>query len=156
MLEKAKHFSFTSDIWTCSHTNNAFSSLTAHWIDEHETKVPHQSIKLQSSFFQGSHNGERIAKKFESMLSKWTIDHARCHIVVTNNVSNITNAVELAGLMGSPCIIHTLQLVINDAIFLQRSVSDIIAKTKRIVTHFREDFIQLKHQPQHFRRMSGR
>jgi hypothetical protein len=137
MLEKAKHFSFTSDIWTCSHTNDAFISLTAHWIDEHETKVPRQSIVLQSSFFPGSHTGQRIAEKFESMLSKWTIDHSKCHIVVTDNASNITNAVELAGLMGSPCFIHTLQLAINDAIFSQRSVSDMIAKAKRIVTHFR-------------------
>ena len=51
MLEKAKHLSFTSDIWTCSHTNDAFISLTAHWIDEHETKVPRQSIVLQSCKF---------------------------------------------------------------------------------------------------------
>ena len=136
MLEKEKHFSFTSDIWTCSHTNDAFISLTAHWIDEHGTKVPHQSIVLQSSFFPGSHNGQQIAEKFESMLSKWTIDYSRCHIVVTDNASNITNAVDLAGLMGSPCFIHTLQLAINDAIFSQQSVSDMIAKAKRIVTHF--------------------
>jgi hypothetical protein len=137
MLEKAKHLSFTSDIWTCSHTNDAFISLTAHWIDEHETKVPRQSIVLQSSFFPGSHTGQRIAEKFESMLSKWTIDHSRCHIIVTDNASNITNAVELSGLMGSPCFIHTLQLAINDAIFSQPSVKDMIAKAKRIVTHFR-------------------
>ena len=137
MLEKAKHFSFTSDIWTCSHTNDSFISLTAHWIDEQETKAPRQAIVLQSSFFPGSHTGQRIAEKFESMLSKWTIDHSRCHIVVTDNAINMTNAVELAGLMGSPCFIHTLQLAINDAILSQRSVSDMIAKAKRIVTHFR-------------------
>ena len=136
MLEKPKHFSFTLGIWTCSHTNNSFISLTAHWIDEQETKTLRQAIVLQSSFFPGSHTGQRIAEKFESMLSKWTIDHSRCHIV-TDNAINITNAVELAGLMGSPCFIHTLQLAINNAILSQRSVSDIIAKAKQIVTHFR-------------------
>ncbi|XP_028412932.1 zinc finger BED domain-containing protein 4-like [Dendronephthya gigantea] len=137
MLEKAKHFSFTSDIWTCSHNNDAFISLTAHWIDENETKFPRQSIVLQSSFFPGSHTGPRITEKFTSMLSKWTIDSSRCYIVVTDNASNMTNAVQLAGLTGSPCFIHTLQLAISDAIFSQRSVSNMIAKAKRMVTHFR-------------------
>ena len=63
------------------------------------------------------------AEKFQSMLSKGTIDHSRLHIVVTDNASNITN-------------IHTLQLAINDATLSQRRVSDMIAKTKRIVTQF--------------------
>lgn len=136
MLEKAKHFSFTSDIWTCSHTNDAFISLTAHWIDEHEIKVPRKSIVLQSSFFPGSHTGERIAEKFKNVLLKWNIDLSRCHIIVTDNAGNISNAVELAGLMRSPCVIHTLQLAIKDAIFSQRSVNDMIARARRIVTHF--------------------
>ena len=143
MLEKAKHFSFTSDIWTCSHTNDSFISLTAHWIDEQETKVPRQSIVLKSSFFPGSRTRQRIAEEFESMLSKWTIDHSKCHIIVTHdNASNITNAIELADLMGSPCFIHTLQLTINDAIFSQRSLRDMIAKAKRIVTHFQHSALR--------------
>ena len=136
LLEGAEYMSFTSDIWTCSHTNDAFISMTAHWIDHHRPEVPRQSIVLQSSFFPGSHTGERIAEKINNMLSKWCIDSSRCHIVVTDNASNITNAVELAGLAHSPCFIHTLQLAIKDAIFSQRSVSDMISKAKRIVTHF--------------------
>lgn len=34
------------------------------------------------------------------------------------------------------CFIHTLQLVINDAIFSQRSVKDLIANCRKIVSHF--------------------
>ena len=137
LLQGAEHISFTSDIWTCSHTNDVFISLTAHWIDQHRAEAPRQSIVLQSSFFPGSHTGERIAEKFDTMLSKWSIDSSRCHIIVTDNASNITNAVDLAGLTHSPCFIHTLQLEIKDAIFSQRSINDMISKAKRIVTHFR-------------------
>ena len=136
MLEKAKHFSFTSDIWTCSHTNDAYISLIAHWIDQPETKFPRQSIVLQSCFFPGSHTGERIAEMLQSMLAEWKIAHSRCHIVVTHNAGNTTNGVEYSGLMHSPCFIHTLQLAIKDAVFPQRGVKDMIAKAKRIVTHF--------------------
>ena len=66
MLEKAKHFSFTSDIWTCSHTNDAFISLTAHWIDEHETKVPRQSIVLQSSSSLGAIPDSELRKSLKA------------------------------------------------------------------------------------------
>jgi len=37
---------------------------------------------------------------------------------------------------GISCFIHTLQLVIHDAIFLQKNIADVIAKSRRIVTHF--------------------
>ena len=120
MLEKAKHFIFTSDIWTCSHTNDAYISLIAHWIDQPETKFPRQSIVLQSCFFPGSHTGERIAEMLQSMLAEWKIAHSRCHIVVTHNAGNTTNGVEYSGLMHSPCFIHTLQLAIKDAVFSQQ------------------------------------
>ena len=70
------------------------------------------------------------------MLSKWSIELSRCHVVVTDNAANITNAVELAGLTHIPCFIHTIQLAIKDAIFSQRMVSDMISKAKKIVGHF--------------------
>jgi hypothetical protein len=34
------------------------------------------------------------------------------------------------------CFLHTLQLVINDSIFSQRTIKDIIAKCRSIVGHF--------------------
>lgn len=37
---------------------------------------------------------------------------------------------------GISCYIHTLQLVIHDAVFLQRNIADVIVKSRRIVTHF--------------------
>ena len=115
---------------------DTFISLSAHWIGRSLANNPRQSFVLHSSFFPGSHTSERIAEKFKSMLSKWSIDLSRCHVVVTDNAANITNAVELAGLTHIPCFIHTIQLAIKDAIFSQRMVSDMISKAKKIVGHF--------------------
>jgi hypothetical protein len=135
-LNEADHVSFTSDIWTCSHNNDTFISLSAHWIGKNIANHPRLSFVLHSSFFPGSHTSERIADKFTNMLSKWSIDLSRCHVVVTDNAANITNTVELTGLTHVPCFIHTLQLAVKDAIFSQRMVSDMISKAKKIVGHF--------------------
>ena len=34
------------------------------------------------------------------------------------------------------CFLHSLQLVLHDAIFVQRKIVDIIAKCRKIVSHF--------------------
>ena len=134
-LENVTDISFTSDIWTCSHNNNAFISLTGHWVDW-QKQVARQSFVLQSSYFPGSHTGERIADKFKMMFEKWKLDPSACHLVVTDNASNISNGVEICGMKQAPCFIHTLQLAIKDAITAQRAVTDMIAKSRKIVGHF--------------------
>ena len=134
-LENVTDISFTSDIWTCSHNNNTFISLTGHWVDW-QKQVARQSFVLQSSYFPGSHTGERIADKFKMMFEKWKLDPSACHLVVTDNASNISNGVEICGMKQAPCFIHTLQLAIKDAITAQRAVTDMIAKSRKIVGHF--------------------
>lgn len=39
--------SFTSDIWTCQHTNDSYISMATHWIDERATKNPRMSAAQQ-------------------------------------------------------------------------------------------------------------
>ena len=140
-LENVTDISFTSDIWTCSHNNNAFISLTGHWVDW-QKQVARQSFVLQSSYFPGSHTGERIADKFKMMLEKWKLDPSACHLVVTDNASNISNGVEIYGMKQAPCFIHTLQLAIKDAITAQRAVTDMIAKSRKIVGHFHHSALE--------------
>ena len=134
-LDNVTDISFTSDIWTCSHNNNTFISLTGHWV-AWEKGAARQSFVLQSSYFPGSHTGERIADKFKTMLEKWKLSPSTCHVVVTDNASNISNGVEICGMKQAPCFIHTLQLAIKDAITAQRSIIDMIAKSRKIVGHF--------------------
>lgn len=70
------------------------------------------------------------------MFGKWCISTDRCHMAITDNAANITKGVSLAGLTSGSCFIHTIQLAINDAIFSQTSVKDMIARSKQIVGHF--------------------
>ena len=70
------------------------------------------------------------------MLEKWKLSPSTCHIVVTDNASNISSGVEICGTKEAPCFIHTLQLAIKDAITAQRSITDMITKSRKIVGHF--------------------
>ena len=95
-----------------------------------------QSFVLHSSLFSGSHTGPAIASKVEAMLETWNIPLTNCHMVVTDNGANMVNGIELVDIPRGPCFLHTLQLAIQDGILSQRSVSDMIARSKRVVTHF--------------------
>ena len=132
--ESNPNISYTTDIWTCKHTNHSYISLSAHWVSD--TVPAMQSFVLHSSLFSGSHTGPAIASKVEAMLETWNIPLTNCHMVVTDNGANMVNGIELVDIPRGPCFLHTLQLAIQDGILSQRSVSDMIARSKRVVTHF--------------------
>jgi hypothetical protein len=132
--ESNPNISYTTDIWTFKHTNHSYISLSAHWVSD--TVPAMQSFVLHSSLFSGSHTGPAIASKVEAMLETRNIPLTNFHMVVTDNGANMVNGIELVDIPRGPCFLHTLQLAIQDGILSQRSVSDMIARSKRVVTHF--------------------
>ena len=132
--ESNQSISFTTDIWTCQHTNHSYISLSAHWVSDAVPSM--QSFVLHSSLFPGSQTGPAIASKVEAMLEEWQIPLTKCHTVITDNGANMVNGIELVDISRGPCFLHMLQLAIQDGIMSQRSVSDMIARSKRVVTYF--------------------
>ena len=51
MIADCQWLSFTSDIWTCQHTNESYISMTAHWVDESTAENPRQYVVLHSGHF---------------------------------------------------------------------------------------------------------
>ena len=130
---ETQFLSFTSDIWSSSSSHESFISLTAHWItNEFEKK----DCVLHCKHFPGSHTGINIAAAFESMLTEWKIETEKIHIILRDAAYNMQLGIELTGSVSMSCFIHQLQLVVKEALFSQRSVSDVIAKSKSISTHF--------------------
>lgn len=130
-IEEAEAISFTSDIWT-SVSNCSFISLTAHWINiEFERK----SAVLNINDFPESHTAENISEVFKEMMTNWNVSK-KFHILLRDNAPNMVKATTDANLPSASCFIHTLQLVVNSSIDSQRVVNDIIAKSRKIVTHF--------------------
>ncbi|XP_066588089.1 zinc finger BED domain-containing protein 4-like [Prorops nasuta] len=95
------------------------------------------SFVLSTSHFPGSHTGEAIAEKCTQLFSDWQIKKDQIHLILADNASNMKKGlISLCNLPYQPCFIHTLQLIVQDGIKSQRAIADVIAKSKRIVTHF--------------------
>ncbi len=132
-INLAMHISFTSDGWSASTGNNSFLSLTAHWInDNYEQK----SAILGVTPFEVSHTASNISECLQNNMKKYQIPDSKIHVIVRDNAANMTAGVTQAGYQSLGCFMHTLQLVLKDAIFEQRYVKDIIATCKQIVGHF--------------------
>ncbi|XP_071054789.1 zinc finger BED domain-containing protein 4-like [Onthophagus taurus] len=132
-IDGVQYLSVTSDIWTCSHTNESFISFTAHWLN---TNFGFNHVLLNCKHFPESHTAENIKQMFLDMLQMWNLDISQVHVIVRDNGANIVKACNDAKLVGVPCFIHTLQLVIIHAIKTQRSIVDLIAVCRKIVGHF--------------------
>nr|XP_054602554.1 zinc finger BED domain-containing protein 4-like [Nothobranchius furzeri] len=122
---------FTTDCW--SGAGEALVSLTAHFIDKSWQRI---QLVLNVKTMFGSHTGEYIRETFLNLLKEWDIDHERVHLVLRDSGANMVKGMRLAELPGLSCTAHTLQLVINDGLSAQRAVGDMLAKFKRIATHF--------------------
>ncbi len=122
-----------SDIWTCSKSKDAFISLSGHWIKQAFTRV---DAVLHASHFPGSHTGVNIAEMFRTMWASWNIHEARRQLLVRDGAVNMSVGSDLAEVPSIYCTIHRLQLVIEDAILSQRAIIDLLAKCRRLVTHF--------------------
>ena len=74
-----------------------------------------------------SHTGEHIAAQMEWMLQNWEIPRDKVHIVISDNASNMVKAMNDASFSHFGCFAHSLQLVIKDGLFVQRTINDILA-----------------------------
>ncbi|XP_065059291.1 zinc finger BED domain-containing protein 4-like [Rhopilema esculentum] len=105
----------------------------SHWLDE---DFNYKSAMLNARHFPGRHTGGLIESNFNIMLGEWSIDHSRIQMLVRDGASNIALGARLSELDSIHCFINRLQLCIESSILSQRSVSDMCAKARKIVTHF--------------------
>ena len=134
LLLAGKKIAFTTDIWTEGNTTKAFIGVSAHWIDSEWNR---KFAVLTCEQFSGRHTGDMIAVKFQAALAEWKIPRELCLMVIRDNASNMVNAFRQADIPSLGCVLHTLQLAINDCIFDQRVVSDSLAVCRRLVGHFK-------------------
>ena len=109
-------------------------SLTAHWLTH---QFERKSAILHAQPFDGSHTGEAICQTILKMLQSWHLSKDKVHLVIRDNAANMIKGITDGGLQNLGCFAHTLQLVINDGVLLQRIVIDMLATSMTIVGHFR-------------------
>lgn len=67
------------------------------------------------------------------MLDKWKIPLSKVHVILRDNASNMKRAMNIMGVRSLGCVAHTMQLVLNEGLLSQRSVSDAIAGGRHIL-----------------------
>lgn len=132
-ISSAVAVSVTSDMWTCLRNNSSFLSFTAHWLSA-EFKLQHGVLAMKP--FSGSHTGENIANELNSIASRWDIEQSKIHVIVHDSGANMVKGVRMAEYNSARCFIHSLQRVVLESLKVQPEVMDLIAKGRRIVTHF--------------------
>lgn len=108
-------------------------SLTAHFIDKNWKKV---QLVLNVKSLSQSHTGQYIGETFLSMLEEWEINVERVMLVLRDSGANMVKGMRLVEMPDLSCSAHILHLDINDGLSSQRVVVDILAKMKKIATHF--------------------
>ena len=130
-LDGVKWYAITTDMWT-SRAKQAFSAITVHYVTN-EFKL--QSHLLETREFPESHTGVNIAQEIEEVLGEWKLPLQGIIAATTDNGANITSAIEMLECPHLPCFSHTLQLAVEQALKISE-VAKMIAKCKRLVTHF--------------------
>lgn len=92
---------------------------------------------LHAQSIPGSHTGELIYSKYQTMLEEWGIRQEQVHLFVVDNTANMRRAMLDGEIPYLGCFSHTLQLVIHNGVLSQRYVQDILAVCRRIVSHFK-------------------
>lgn len=132
-LKEAKYIALTSDIWTCSNSNRSYISVTAHHISN-DFIFKHGVLNI--SEFPGHHTGENIALKLKALIDDWKITKDKIYLLLRDSGSNMKKGARDFGVTSESCFIHTLQLVVTDSINSQQTIVHLIAKCRKIVTHF--------------------
>ncbi len=132
LLQAQQHVSCTTDIWS-SPAHDSLLSLTAHFIT-HEFE--RKSVCLQAVKFNESHTGSNIASVINSCLQSWKLtDKLTC--IIRDNAANYVAGLRDADIPNFGCLAHTLQLVINDGVLVQRGVQELLGAARKLVGHYK-------------------
>jgi len=84
-----------------------------------------------------SHTEENIAASLRLIFNEWEISN-KIVTVVSGNLANIKNAInQLLKKHHHPCVAHTLNLSVIEAINNNNELSQVIQTCKTIVGHFK-------------------
>lgn len=140
-IQNASHISLTTDIWTASTNNCPFLSVTGHWLSSEFEQ--HRAV-LRVVPFQGSHTGARISEVLSNVLEDYELTKKQIFLVLRDSGANMIAGVNNCGLQSQSCFIHTLQLSINESIFTQQAIKNIVTINRNIVKHFNHSAVAVK------------
>ena len=135
LAENKTKYSLTAYIWT-SFANDAYISLTMHFIDECWQM---KSYTLATYSFPEQHTGDNIVEKLKEVVSEYDIDDSSIFAIVHDQGSNFQRAGCLLEddkqWKSVNCAAHYLQLCIIEG-FSINTIAQTLAAAKCLVKHF--------------------
>lgn len=133
MLNFVENLSITTDMWS-SDSNRSFLTVTAHFISDFQI---HSSV-LSTQEIITDHSAPNISEAINNILDKWEINE-KVVTVVTDNAANMKKAV-INDLKKPhhPCVAHTLNLLVQDAIKDNEELNKLLTKCRAIITYFKQ------------------
>lgn len=132
MICQAQWINFTTDIWSNPTKICSLLSFTAHFI----MKSQRLKVVLGVNVLEEDHTGSYISQKLIELVDSYNI-RKKIHMAIRDNAANMNCSTRIAEFSTLRCIAHSLQLVIQDVIFLQENVKTLIRKCRKIVGHFK-------------------
>ena len=126
-LSDASSVTFTTGGWTSTNGKCSFLSLTAHWLTN---DFYQKSAVLRVCQLNVFHTAKNICDAIQSSMNEFLIPASKVHLVARDNAANMVAGIREAGYESFPCFLHTLQLVLNDAVFVQIYIKNISAACK--------------------------
>lgn len=135
-ISNISNLCMTSDLWSSDSSSsiNDFISVTIHGVDKN---FEMKNICLDVKPFDGeTHSGELIAQNLCQAITNWEIE-TKLKVIITDNARNIVNATKsIPNIEHIPCMAHSLQLVLQDAVFEVKDIKDMVTIARKIVGHF--------------------
>ena len=129
-------YCFSTDIWSSRALDSYISFCLIYLTADFQLR----SYTLENKpFVAMSHMGEAILKSLEKLIEDWSLPRAVPIYVLRDYGSNMRAAMNMSqNFMDLPCFANTLQLSINDAISEIEGMISMIAKCKKIVSHYHQ------------------
>lgn len=131
-VKKASAVCLTTDCWT-SRTTCSYMSVTCHFIENFKMT----SCLLDCFEFAERHTAENLAEELLRVAKEWQVD-GKVVCCVTDNAANITKAIKILQWTHHPCLAHTINLMVKDAL---KVVKPTVDKVKAIVEFFHKSTV---------------
>lgn len=138
VLMETDSVALTTDIWT-SVATEAFLGVTCHYLGENwEIK----SFSLTTMPLEDRHTATNIAKWLEEAATKFQIPFEKVKAVVHDNGANVVAAAKILkerhGWASVRCAGHTLNLVVQNSLKNNKTISSCVATARCLVEHFKK------------------
>lgn len=126
-VQKATAVCLTTDCWT-SRVTTSYMSVTCHFIEDFSMS----SCLLDCFEFSDRHTSENLAEELLRVAREWQVD-GKVVCCVSDNAANITKAMKMFKWTHHPCLAHTINLIVRDALKVMKPTVD---KVKAAVEYF--------------------